>query len=124
VFSSDSKRVAYAAERGKEQFVVVDGVESKGFESVLKRTPVFSPDNKRVLYAAQQGGHWALVLDGEACFECDSFVMGGRILFDTPSSFHALIRRGVQFLRVEARIGSADPQASPRGEVTRGARGE
>ena len=34
VFSPDSKRVAYAAQRGGKQLVVVDGVEGKEYDGI------------------------------------------------------------------------------------------
>jgi hypothetical protein len=110
VFSNDGKRVAYTAERGRKQVVVVDGAETTVKEGVLKNTPLFTPDGKHVLYGEHRGDHWALVLDGEPCFEFNSFVRGGRIVFDGPTSFHALVIRGGQFLRVEATIGSGKSQ--------------
>jgi Tol biopolymer transport system component len=51
IFSSDSKRVAYAAKRNGKWLIVVDEVESSEYDGIMTGTPIFSPDSKRVAYA-------------------------------------------------------------------------
>lgn len=52
VFGGDGRTHAYAALRGRDWFVVVDGKEGPPFERVV--TPVYSPDGKRLVYRARQ----------------------------------------------------------------------
>ena len=112
--SPDSKRVAYAAQRGFTQLVVVDGVEGKEYDAI--GDPVFSPDSKRVAYGAWRGGRWWVVVDGVEGKEYDGFMKGSRLVFDSPSQFHTLAQRGDEFLRVEIEIVTpvAEPSGAPR----------
>jgi len=67
-FSSDSKRMGYAARRrgkrfaGASWFVVIDGLQGKEYHRVQE--PVFSPDGSRVAYGAVDDNGWLLVVDG------------------------------------------------------------
>jgi hypothetical protein len=54
LFSADSRRVAYAAQRDHKWVVVVDGMEGKEYYGVAGLQ--FSPDSRRVAYAAQARG--------------------------------------------------------------------
>jgi roadblock/LC7 domain-containing protein len=111
VFSPDSKRVAYAAERGDKWVVVVDGAEGKEFDGIMAGTPVFSPDSKRVAYAPERGNKRMAVVDGVEGKEYEAFLKGSRLVFDSPSQFHTLALRGDEFLRVEVEI--VTPAAEP-----------
>ena len=114
VFSPDSKRLGYIAERerfvpeeisgvpfglGESKFLaVVDGLEGKEYDGV--REFVFSPDSSRVAYVAKEGEHEFLVLDGQEgerhpeiwnlCFSPDSkrvaYVVGDRFAWFMPES--------------------------------------
>jgi len=54
--SADGKRLAYYVRKeNKKRVVVIDGVESKPYDSIAPQKPVFSPDSKRVAYIAQIG---------------------------------------------------------------------
>jgi hypothetical protein len=63
VFSPDGRRVAYIAQQGGKQFVVVGKDRGETFDKVS--FPVFSPDGQRVAYIAQQGEAKYVVADGE-----------------------------------------------------------
>jgi Tol biopolymer transport system component len=63
VFSPDGRRVAYAALKGNNPVVVVDGAEGKRYEAV--GAPSFSPDSVHVSYEAVLGGRHFLVVDGK-----------------------------------------------------------
>ena len=64
VFSPDSRRLAYPAQRGARWHVVVDGEEGEAFGGIGEI--VFSPDSKHVAYLARRGGQWLMVRDGRA----------------------------------------------------------
>jgi len=68
IFSSDSKRLAYAAAGAHmgvvKWFLVVDGKEEKKqYDGVT--APVFSPDSKHLAYGAQEGKASFIILDGK-----------------------------------------------------------
>jgi hypothetical protein len=65
VFSPDSKSIAYIASNGSSRIMVIDGIESDNFNSVLNF--VFSPDSKRTAYIARINNsslNQIVVLDG------------------------------------------------------------
>lgn len=62
VFSPDSQRLAYAAERRGAWVLVVDGRASREWDGIGE--VVFSPDSERVAYAAESRGRWHVVVDG------------------------------------------------------------
>ncbi len=74
VFSTDGKRVAYAARRGSKWLMVVDGKEQGDLydavgvavlNAIGECRPVFSPDSRRLAYQARRGDQWYLVADGK-----------------------------------------------------------
>lgn len=58
-YSKDG-RYAYAARKGQDWFVVVNGKEGPQFDRVV--SPVFSPDGKRLVYRARKDGKRFLVV--------------------------------------------------------------
>lgn len=73
-FSPDSKKIAYAAKRGKQEFVVLDGKEQKSYDAVSRL--VFSPNSRFLAYEARFGGKSVLVLNGQEGKPYDSIKMG------------------------------------------------
>ena len=63
VFSPDSQRVVFGAERAGDWFMVADGAEGPSYDEVS--TPVFSPDGSRLAYVARVGTKWTVVVDGQ-----------------------------------------------------------
>ncbi len=53
-YSKDSRLYAYAARKGRNWFVVVNGKEGPAFDRVV--TPLFSPDGKKLIYRARKEG--------------------------------------------------------------------
>ncbi len=69
LFSPDSRHLAFAArdlDRGKQEFLVVDGKEGPPCDSILGDTVVFSPDGRRHATVARQGGRFVVLVDGQA----------------------------------------------------------
>jgi hypothetical protein len=61
--SPDGRRVAYVAERGVGDYVVVGGgVEGPSFDRIS--SPVFSADGRAVAYGARRRGEWRVVCGG------------------------------------------------------------
>jgi hypothetical protein len=63
IFSPDSRRVAYAAERQGEFLIVVDSKEGQRFRDIYH--PVFSPSSRHVAYVGGRVGSRSAVIDGE-----------------------------------------------------------
>ncbi len=103
IFSADSQRVAYVAEDGSKQVVVVDGMEGKRYAAIEEDSIIFSPDSKRVAYVATNGNKQFVVVDGMEGKQYDVIVTpsGGKISFDSPDSFHYLAFEGDRVYLVE-----------------------
>lgn len=52
IYSPDARRVAYVSETNGTEYIVVDGVSGKGYDSIDINSRSFSPDTKRVAYVA------------------------------------------------------------------------
>lgn len=61
--STDGRRAAYVAQRGRKLVVIVDGKEGKPYERIGLPGPVFSPDGRQVAYSAKVGKKWVVVVD-------------------------------------------------------------
>jgi Tol biopolymer transport system component len=53
-YSKDARHYVYAARKGENWFVVVNGKEGPAFDRVV--TPVFSPDSRYLIYRARKDG--------------------------------------------------------------------
>jgi Tol biopolymer transport system component len=62
--SPDMKRVAYVAQVNDQEFVVVDGIEGKPFDEIIKWSLIFSWDSKRFAYIAKEDNKQIVVVDG------------------------------------------------------------
>ena len=104
IFSPDSKQVAYGARVSDKFFVAVNGEEGKQYDGV--RSIIFSPDSKQLAYAAALGNKRFVVVDGEEGKQYDAIATkgGGRIIFDSPDSFHYLAGKGNEIYLVEETI--------------------
>jgi hypothetical protein len=70
MFSSDSKRYAYVAQKDKKNLVIVDGVENKSYDMPLivdwDHPVIFSSDSQHYAYIVRTGQKsWAVVTDGK-----------------------------------------------------------
>ena len=57
IFSADGKRVAYAAQKSREErvMVVVDGQAGAEYDGIEKGSPIFSPDGVLEYLAIKEG---------------------------------------------------------------------
>jgi Tol biopolymer transport system component len=99
-FSPDSRRVAYVAQSGGKEFLVVDGVEGK--EQQVIPAFVFSPDSRRVAYVATRRGKQSVVVDGVEGPAYDGIAQG-TLRFSPDSRRVAYVARqgGKQFVVVD-----------------------
>jgi len=63
-----------------------------------------SPDSRRVAYGTRSGSKQFVVVDGAESQEYDGFLPGSQLMFDTPTSLHALASRGQEIIRIEIDI--------------------
>ena len=64
VISPDGQRTAYLSSYLNDEYIVVDGVESKLNHSVKPNSLVFSPNSQRLVYVAYEGSKYFVVADG------------------------------------------------------------
>lgn len=111
VFSPDSRRAAFYAQTAGKWISVVnepDGTYSSRLqsESVLNETLAFTPDGKYLLYGAMTNGRPHMVVNGrpaQSFYEAIWNIDGGRIVFDTPTSFsYIALKEGKIYLVREA----------------------
>ena len=100
IFSPDSRRVAYAAGKGTNEFVVVDGQHGPEYDEIAEEGPVFSPDSKRLAYQALKNQRWFVVLDGQEGpeYEC---IIEGRVTFLADGTLVYLAGRDKTYYRVK-----------------------
>lgn len=63
VFSSDSQKIAYVAQKGEELFVVLNSSEEKSYQEI--RNITFSADSKNIFYLAKKDNKVFLVINGK-----------------------------------------------------------
>ena len=99
LFSPDSQRVAYVAEKKKRQLVVVDGREEKQYNSVGGVR--FSPDSRHVAYMASEGAERFIVLDGvEQSLRFDGMHASGPIFGPNSERLGYVAKRGMKWVVV------------------------
>lgn len=94
-YSPDGAHMAYAATRGKESFVVRDGVEGEKCEGAGR--PIWSTDG-RLAYAVQQGGKVAMWVDGGVQEKYDAIAQAA--FSPNGEHFAYLAKRGDKWLVV------------------------
>jgi hypothetical protein len=112
-FSPDSQQLAYAARVGGMWCVIVDGQEGKRYDALGDL--VFGPDGQRVAYGVQSGDQYFVVVDGVAGKSYDSVVLGGaggRIVFESPDSFHHMAIAGHGIYCVTAKASSTPEEVA------------
>jgi len=55
----DGCHIAFVAQKGDKQLVVVDGELGPEFDGIDRSSLVFSPDGKRIAYIAKKGDNWS-----------------------------------------------------------------
>ena len=98
-FSRNGRRIADAANRGRQWFAVVDGKPQGPYVTVAAFT--FSPDSRRLAYGAHDGRQAFVVVDGEPQAEFDEVAFEETLVF-SPDSRHVAYagRRGITTLNV------------------------
>lgn len=108
IFSTDGKRMAYLASREGKAFTVVDGIQGKDYAGgVLAQNFSFNPDGKYLAYEASNDRpapnttpkiHFGVVAADPAqpaeIGEHAGSIRGGRLIWDSPTSFHCIVLKG------------------------------
>jgi len=94
------------AKAGNHWHVIVDDKELKPFQSIGTGTLSFSPDGKHVAYAAFSGDKMTLVINEHEGPMYDVILTrrGGKIIFDSPKTFHYLVSKENTIYLVEEKI--------------------
>ncbi|MEZ5498261.1 MAG: hypothetical protein R3E77_02405 [Steroidobacteraceae bacterium] len=66
-FSPDSRHVAYKAQKGSKEVVVLDGKESAEYQHISSMPLLFSPAGKHLVYIASSDDKWRVVIDNKDC---------------------------------------------------------
>jgi hypothetical protein len=105
LFSPDSKRVAWAGNRGDGWVAAVDGVESRTYGLIVGTAVDFSPDGKHLAFVGAREGKKMIVLDG---FEIengwDGFLKKSDLLWDSPTHFSIRGARNPKYLLIEIEL--------------------
>lgn len=62
-FTQDSNHLAYIAKRENKYFLVFDGIEGKGYDSITINSLLFSPDSKHYAFVGKSGDKWVVVTE-------------------------------------------------------------
>jgi hypothetical protein len=105
LFSPDGSRVAWVGVRETGWVAVVDGVESRPFDIVMRSTLDFSPDGAHVVYVAARGNDRMIVIDD---FECvggwTGFLAKSDFVWSGPNRFSIRGSRVPKFLLLEVEV--------------------
>lgn len=100
-------RLAYAARRGTEAFIVLDGVEGRAFSSIDERTLGFSADGRHAACVARREAGAFIILDGAEAGPFDRVLTPGPLAPGADGTLSLLVTRGQELLR--ATIAPAAP---------------
>jgi WD40 repeat protein len=122
IFGPDSSHIAYVVQIDNNAVVVVDGNAQKEYAAAVSKDKdatrtlalpyvsvwglCFSPDSKHLAYIVASGDKKLVIVDGTEAVVCegDDEILCGRIVFDSPTLCHALVKRGEDVFLVEILI--------------------
>ena len=107
LFSPDSRRVAFVAERSARKLAVVDGREGNHYDAVGNIT--FSPDSQRVAYMAAQDDERFMILDGiEQALRFNALHASGPVFSPDSKRVGYAAKRGAKWLVVFDGVAGAE----------------
>jgi len=87
--------MVYIAARAKKQCIVINSIEAKNdYDSIAPESLSVSPDNKHLAYEARKDTKTTFVIDDAQGKEHAGSLKGSRLIWDSPTSVHALVLRG------------------------------
>ncbi|MHA2065386.1 MAG: hypothetical protein ACXABY_13505 [Candidatus Thorarchaeota archaeon] len=106
VFSPDSARLAYSmmVKKNSDEYVIVEQEQFGPYQKTGHLS--FSPDGRRLAYITVVQDNETVVVDGVKGDLYDAIVIqgGGTVVFDSPTAFHYIAKRGKEFYLVEETI--------------------
>lgn len=100
IFSADSSRIAYCAQRRGRFFAVVDGRETSTYDNLAKDLWRFSPDSRRLAFGVESSGKWRVVIDGQQGQPVDALANSNLVFSADSQHFAYSARRGNQWVTV------------------------
>jgi hypothetical protein len=97
--SPDGSRLAFAAKRGADEYLVLNGQELPGAGNII-----MSPDGRYVAHADDEGLKSVVLVNGTRGQEYNGFIRGSRWVFDGNNRFHLFAGRDMEILFVEVTI--------------------
>jgi hypothetical protein len=101
LFSPDSRRVAYGAAEGSEQYVVLDMTPLRGHYGLVFQAATFSPDSSHIAYLAMPGQRsYEVAVDAKEWPLADGPIAGACLIWEDNSVVRILAARGRRVLPV------------------------
>jgi WD40 repeat protein len=116
MYNKDGSKLAYVAarvitENGKptkvDQFVVVNNQEGTSYTAVLGDTMSFSPDGAHLAYEARRADKPFFVIDNEETPEHGGSLLGSRLVWDSPTTLHSIIKHDQDLSRMQVELPTA-----------------
>ena len=105
LFSPDGQKVAWVGVRDSGWVAVVDGVESRPFNIVMRSALDFSPDGQHVVFVGARNGRKMIVVDDlEIDGGWDGFLHQSDLVWDGPRRFSIRAARNPKYVLVEVEI--------------------
>ena len=102
IFSPDSKHLVYVAHDWSGDMIIKDGKVLKKLKDIVD-SPMFSPDSKHLVYIVEKDEGKIIVIDGKE-YSPSGKLVGEKIGFDSPTSFHYLTLRDDMVYLVEQEL--------------------
>lgn len=99
IISPDGSRLAFAAKKGTEEYMVLNGQELPGAGNIT-----MSPDGRFIAHADDEGLKSVVLVNGTRGKEFNGFLRGSRWVFDGNDKLLLFAGRDMEILHIEVKI--------------------